>query len=102
MVRVKTVTQPRDTGSDLVECNTLLAPIWYTSVHACRDVFVAHCFRWEGSKPICHPPIDLQALDDVCCCEKEIRTALVDEHLRLVLASFRLVVGEFLFGGVGS
>ena len=27
MVRVKAVTQPRDTGSDLVECNTLLAPI---------------------------------------------------------------------------
>jgi hypothetical protein len=27
MVGVEAVTQPRDTGSDLVECNTLLAPI---------------------------------------------------------------------------
>jgi hypothetical protein len=32
MVWVKAVTQPRDTGSDLVECNTLLAPICYTLV----------------------------------------------------------------------
>jgi hypothetical protein len=33
MVWVKAVTEPRDTGSDFVECNTLLAPICYTLVY---------------------------------------------------------------------
>jgi hypothetical protein len=65
MVRVKAVTQPRDTGSDLVECNTLLAPIWYALVHACRDVFLVQSFCFPSSKLICCAPNGFQTLEEV-------------------------------------
>lgn len=65
MVRVKAVTQPRDTGSDLVKCNTLLAPIWYALVHACRDVLLTQSFCCPGGKRICCAPNGLQALGKV-------------------------------------
>ena len=102
MVRVKAVTQPRDTGSDLVECNTLLAPIWYALVHACRDVSLVQSFCCRGGKLVYCAPNGLQALESVADGHRRRHTALVDEHLRLVLARFRLVVREFLFRGVGS
>ena len=65
MVRVKTVTQPRDTGSDLVECNTLLAPIWYALVQACRDVSLTQSFCCQGGKLICCAPNGFHALEEV-------------------------------------
>jgi hypothetical protein len=102
MVRVKAVTQPRDTGSDLVECNTLLAPIWYALAHACRDVSLIQSFCCRGGKLICRASNGLQALEGVAEVYRKGHTALVDEHLRLVLARSRLVVREFLFGGVCS
>jgi len=64
MVRVKAVTQPRDTGSDLVECNTLLAPIWYALAHACRDVSRIHFFCCLGGKLVCNAPNGFQALEE--------------------------------------
>jgi hypothetical protein len=71
MVRVKAVTQPRDTGSDLVECNTLLAPIWYALVHACRDVSLIQFSCCPGGKLICCAPMASGLLNEVPMCIEE-------------------------------